>query len=129
MNTPLYVICLSGNIEHLQFCAMTASVAAVSGRKVSIFVSMNAFPHFTNKPAETPPTTGPFGDLMATKKMPPFMDLFDNAVELGDAEIFACSMAMDVMGIGKDDLKPFVAGALGLTKFLSDAESGQLLIF
>ncbi|MHB0873525.1 MAG: hypothetical protein ACYCQH_05455, partial [Acidithiobacillus ferrooxidans] len=42
----LYIICLSGVREKLQFAAMAASVAAVSGSEVHVFLSMNAFPYF-----------------------------------------------------------------------------------
>ena len=38
----LYIICLSGVRERLQFAAMAASVAAVSGSEVHVFLSMNA---------------------------------------------------------------------------------------
>ncbi|WP_237747356.1 hypothetical protein [Acidithiobacillus thiooxidans] len=44
-------------------------------------------------------------------------------MELGDAKIWACSMAMDVLGVKEDGMEEIVAGPLGLTKFLSDAEN------
>ena len=43
--------------------------------------------------------------------------------------IWACSMAMDVLGVKEDCMEDIVAGPLGLTKFLSDAEGGQVLTF
>ena len=40
----------------------------------------------------------------------------------------ACSMAMDVLGWEESDLKEgLFDGSMGLTKFLSDAETGQLI--
>ena len=69
------------------------------------------------------------GALLESRKAPRFEDLFRQAVELGDAKIYACSMAMDLLRVGEDDLAEHLAGALGLTKFLSDAEAGQLLAF
>jgi len=116
---------LSGQRERLQFAAMAASVAAVSGYEVTVFLSMNALPHFLAKDAPPTPSEGPFGELMSGKALPPFLELFEQAAELGDAKIHPCSMAMDVMAVGRDDLLPFVSAPMGLTKFLTVAEGGQ----
>ena len=129
MAASLFVVCLSGSRETLQFAAMTASVGAVSGREVCVFLSMNALQYFTRKPAPPAPAEGEMGRLMDARNVPPFEHLFQQAVELGDAKIYACSMAMDVSGLKDEDLKDYLAGPLGLTKFLSDAESGQLVVF
>lgn len=120
---------LSGSREKLQFAAMAASVAAVSGYEVTVFLSMNALPHFVRDGGATAENEGRFGELMEGKNIPPVMDLFESAVELGDAKIYACSMAMDVMGVGKDDLLPIVAAPMGLTKFLGLADGGQCWSF
>ena len=69
------------------------------------------------------------GELMSGKNVPPFKELFDNAKELGNARIHACSMAMDVLGAEQEQLEPCVNGVMGLTKFLSDAADTQLLVF
>jgi peroxiredoxin family protein len=34
-----------------------------------------------------------------------------------------------LFGVKEEALEPYIAGVMGLTKFLSDAESGQLLAF
>ena len=48
--------------------------------------------------------------------------------ELGDLKLWACSMALDVQGWDLDALEEgLFDGPLGLTKFLSDAESGQFI--
>ena len=38
-------------------------------------------------------------------------------------------MAIDVLGVEPDELKPFLAEPMGLTKFLSMAEGGQCWSF
>ena len=125
----MFIICLNGDREHLQFAAMAASVAAVSGTDVQVFLSMNAFPHFIKGHSKEAAASGVLGKKIEEHHVPAFFQIFEQAVELGDAKIWACSMAMDVMGVKELDLEPIVAGAMGLTKFFSDAEGCQLLTF
>ena len=125
----LFIVCLSGQREKLQFAAMTASVAAVSGTEVYVFISMNAFPFFVRGYDKEAPAEGAMGEIMAQKNAPPFYQIFEQAVELGDAKVYACSMAMDIMGVKEAELEGIVSGAMGLTRFLSDAEGAQILIF
>lgn len=129
MATPMFIVCQNGSRESLQFAAMTASIGAVSGREVTVFLSMNALQHFLRRPSPEAPAAGPVGELLQARHAPKFEDLFRQAVELGDARIYACSMAMDLLDMVEDDLAEYLAGAQGLTKFLSDAEAGQLLVF
>ncbi len=129
MATPLFIVCQNGSRESLQFAAMPASVGAVSGRVVTVFLSMNALQHFLRRPSPEAPAAGPVGVLLQTRQAPRFEELFRQAVELGDARIYACSMAMDLLDMVEVDLAEYLAGAQGLTKFLGDAEAGQLLVF
>ncbi len=109
--------------------AMVASVGAVSGQEVMVFLSMNALPYFIKGNAFKAPHEGDMGKLMATKKVPEFKTLFDQAVELGDAKIYPCSMAMDILGVEQDGLESYLQKATGLTKFLHDAQDGQVWTF
>ena len=48
---------------------------------------------------------------------------------LGELSIVACSMALDIQGWTLDDLvEDLFDEAGGLTKFLSDAEAGELIV-
>ena len=123
------VVVVSGTRERLQMAAMAASVAAVSGIEVTIFLSMNAVPHFVKGASIAAPSEGAFGDLLVQKKAPDFKTLFRQAVELGDAKILPCSMAMDIAGIEPDALEPFVGESTGLTAFLNAAAGAQIWTF
>ncbi len=123
------VVVVSGTRERLQMAAMAASVAAVSGIEVTIFLSMNAVPHFIKGAPGNVPSEGAFGDLLVTKKAPDFKTLFRQAVELGDAKILPCSMALDIAGIDTDTLEPFVGEPTGLTAFLNAAADAQVWTF
>lgn len=129
MPQKLNIVCVSGTREKLQMAAMMASVAAATGDEVSVFFSMNALQFFVKNRNAEAPVEGEFGTLMSQHGVPPFKQLFHQAAELGDARLLPCSMALDLMKISKDDLDPAFGPATGLTRFLSDAEGGQLLTF
>jgi peroxiredoxin family protein len=124
------IVCVTGTREKLQMAAMIASVAAATGDEVSVFLSMNAIPYFVKGHSQEAPVEGELGTLMAQEKgVPSFKVLFQQAVELGDAKLLPCSMAMDIMKVTHDDFDAEVGPATGLTRFLSDAEGGQILTF
>jgi len=127
--SKICVVVVSGSLERLQMAAMVASVAAVSGQDVIVFLSMNALPYFVKGNTSKAPHEGEMGDLIAGKKVPEFKTLFEQAVELGDAKIYPCSMAMDVLGVEQDGLEGYLENATGLTKFLHDANGGQVWTF
>lgn len=123
------VMVTSGNREQLQMAAMVASVGAVMGNDVSVFISMNAVKFFLKDCSDKAPAEGEMGMLIEEKNTPEFKELFQQAVEFGDAKIFPCSMAIDILGINQDDFEDFVSGPQGLTTFLSDASDGQVWHF
>lgn len=129
--SPLFILVCSGEHEKVQMAAMTASVAAVSERPVSMFVSMNAmFVFERDVSAETRYQGGRMSVHLKERQAPDTIDLLRTAKDLGDLTVHACSMALDVLGWEMDSLVDGVFdGPLGLTKFLSDAEAGQLITF
>jgi len=126
---PLYILLCSGEHEKLQMAAMMASIGAVSERPVEVFVSMNAILAFAkDAPADDRYRGGAFSKLLKDKRAPDAITLFRQGKELGDLKLWACSMALDVQGWDIEALESdLFEGALGLTKFLSDAESGQFV--
>lgn len=123
------ILVVSGSLERLQMAAMVASVGAVSGSEVTVFLSMNALQYFVKGSALEATAEGSFGTHMRGKKIPPFRTLLEQAVELGDAKIYPCSMAMDVLGIEREALEHYVGEPRGLTKFLADADGAQVWTF
>lgn len=129
MPNKMSIVCVTGTLEKLQMAAMFASVAVATGDDVIVFLSMNALPYFVKGSDCRPAIEGEMGTLLGQKGVPPFKQLFQQAVELGDAQLLPCSMAMDLMKVSKADLDPELGPPTGLTKFLSDAEGGQVLTF
>jgi peroxiredoxin family protein len=128
-SNKINVMVVSGSHERLQMAGMVASVGAVSGSEVTVFLSMNALQYFIKGSDATAPAEGSFGEIMAEKNVPEFKSLFENAVTLGDAKIFPCSMAIDVLNVKTDDLESYLSEPLGLTRFLTDAADGQIWTF
>ncbi len=126
---PLFVMLCSGEHEKIQMAAMVASVAAVSDRPVVVFVSMNAILAFEKGKAPSERYHGGhFAQLFKEKKVPDALDLFSQGRMLGDLKMYACAMVMDLMHWSDDSLaEGLFDGQMGLTKFLADAESGDLM--
>ena len=128
-SSKVSIMVVSGSLERLQMAAMAASIAAVSGDEVTVFLSMNALAYFIRGASAKAPAEGEFGRIMEGKNVPPFKELFQKSTELGDAKIHPCSMAMDVLSADSADLEPYLSEPMGLTKFLTNAEGGQILTF
>jgi peroxiredoxin family protein len=113
----------------MRYAAMIASVAAVSGRPVLVLVAMNALRHFVREARPRAPAQGRAGEIREEKHVTDFQALFAHAIELGGARIHPCSMAMDVLGLARDDLDANLGEPMGLMQFLDEAAGGQLLSF
>ncbi len=129
MSDKLHLILTSGTREKLQMAGMIAAVAAVTDTEVSVFLSMNALTYFIKGRDKQAPAEGELGKLMNEKNVPSFTDLFKQATELGDAHIYPCSMAMDVLDVTENDLDPHLEKPMGLTKFLDGIGGSHVLTF
>lgn len=129
MSNKISIMLVSGSRERLQMAAMVASVGAVSGNDVRVFLSMNALAYFKKNATLRAPAEGEVGELLQERNAPSFQQLFRQAAELGDAKIYPCSMAMDILELKQGDLEPHLGEPMGLTKFLDDAADGQVWTF
>jgi peroxiredoxin family protein len=129
MSESINIVCVSASREKLQMAAMIASVAAATGERVAVFFSMNALLYFVKTNKASPPSEGEFGELLNQGGVPPFKQLFKQAAELGEAKLLPCSMAVDLLKLSEEDIDPDFDPPMGLTRFLSDAEGGQLITF
>ena len=128
---PLFVFVCSESHEKIQMAAMTASIAAVSERPVCVFISMGAIYAFKKGLSDEDRYQGSrFSGVLKEKKAPDALHLFEQGKQLGEMSMYACSMALDVLGWDETDLEEnLFDGAMGLTKYLSDAEEGQIIVF
>jgi peroxiredoxin family protein len=130
MAEKLAIMIVSEEYEKSHVASMIASVAAVSGIDVSIFVTGNAVFNFLKKNVEKKNFTGgKLYDLIKEKKATLFYELFDQAKMLGGLKIYVCSMVMDICGLEKDDLLDIVDDHLGLAAFLGIMEGAETITF
>lgn len=130
MAEKLAIMIVSEEYEKSHVASMIASVAAVSGIEVSIFVTGNAVYNFLKKNVEKKNFTGgKLYDLIKEKKAALFYELFDQAKMLGGLKIYVCSMVMDICGLEKDDLIDIVDDHLGLAAFLGIMEGAETITF
>jgi peroxiredoxin family protein len=128
--STLFMVLASPEHEKVQLAGMMASVAAVSERPTQLFVSMAAIMTFQKGlSAAERYKGGAFSAAMLKKGAPDAVELFAQGKMLGDLRVIACSMALDIQGWTLDDLvEDLFDEAGGLTKFLSDAETGELIV-
>ena len=128
-SAPLFILLCSGEHEKLQMAAKIASLGAVSNRPVEVFVSMNAILAFAkDTPEDQRYRGGAFSKSLHDKHAPSAARLFQQGREFGDLKMWACSMALDIQGWEMGHLvEGLFDGALGLTRFMSDAEGGQFI--
>ncbi|HAE83813.1 MAG TPA: peroxiredoxin, partial [Ktedonobacter sp.] len=63
------------------------------------------------------------------KKVPSWMENFQNAKEIGDVHIYACSMTMELFGMKLQDLEPIVDDVTGVAVFVERAKEGKITLF
>ncbi len=66
-------------------------------------------------------------EALAAAGQASWRDTLAQAKEIGDVDIQACSLSMDLLHLGPDDLDPMVDGVEGVTAFWMAASEGQVL--
>jgi len=66
-------------------------------------------------------------DALAKAGQASWADTLRMAKELGELDIQACSLSMDLLGLEESDLDPLVDGTEGVTAFYLNAGDGQIV--
>jgi len=64
---------------------------------------------------------------MQEMKYPMWYQLIEQAKEVGEVKVYACSTTMEFFGIKREDLASFVDDVVGVATFLDRAEGGIVL--
>jgi peroxiredoxin family protein len=132
---PINIVLFSGTEDRLQAAAVMASGAAALGRKVNIFLQYWGLDAFRKDKVNTSlglaPEAGERGAALvaaaAKAGQQPWHATLRVAKELGEIDIQACSLSMDVLKIEEEDLDPLVDGVEGVTAFYLNAGDGHIL--
>jgi peroxiredoxin family protein len=117
----------SGTDDKLQASAVLAVGAAAMGRKVRMFLQYWALDAFRAdrilKDHGVAPEAGEEGRAaMQAQGKTHWSELFRQAKDLGDVQIYACADSMEMFHITKDDLDPLVDGVWGVASFFMAAD-------
>jgi peroxiredoxin family protein len=135
MDEPLAISLFSGTDDKLQAAAVLTAGAAAIGRPVHIFLQYWGLEAFTadvgSRERLLAPEAGPDGlaavEALAAAGQASWRETLAQAKEIGSVDIQACSLSMDLLHLGPDDLDPLVDGVEGVTAFWLAASEGQVL--
>jgi len=135
VDDSLNLVVFSGTDDKLQAVAVLSAGAAALGKKVNLFLQYWALDAFTKAKIDRDhglaPEAGDEGraavDALAKAGQAPWAETLRQAKELGEVEIQACSLSMDLLHLEEEDLDPLVDGVEGVTAFYLNAGEGQIV--
>jgi peroxiredoxin family protein len=135
MSDPLAISLFSGTDDRLNSAAVLVAGAAALGRPVHVFLQYWALDAFRADRIDAEHGLAPEAGTEGRKAVrhmrehgqASWAETLRQAKEIGEVDIQACSLSMDLLGIEASDLDPLVDGVEGVTSFWSSAEQGQVL--
>jgi peroxiredoxin family protein len=129
---PLSLVLFSGTDDKLNAAAVLAVGAAAMGRTVNIFLQYYALRAF--RAGQVPADHGLAAE--ATESIAPVIrahpgqhwsELLAQAKDVGEVNIQACALSMDMFHLQPADLDPIVDGVEGVAAFMASASDGQVV--
>jgi peroxiredoxin family protein len=135
MDEPLNLVLFSGTDDKLQAAAVLTAGAAALGKPVNVFLQYWALDAFTKAKIVADhglaPEAGAEGrkavDALAKAGQVSWAETLRQAKDLGEVDIQACSLSMDLLALEPEDLDPLVDGVEGVTAFYLNAGEGQIV--
>jgi peroxiredoxin family protein len=129
---PLSLVMFSGTDDKLTAAAVLAVGAAAMGRPVNIFLQYYALDAFRVGKVSadhglSPEANAEQAPVIRGHKGQHWSDLLRQAKDVGDVNVQACALSMDMFGIGRDGLDPIVDGIEGVAAFIASASDGQVV--
>ena len=135
MNDSMSIVLFSGTEDKLHAAGTIAAGAAAMGRPVNVLLMYWALDAFRFNAAERrtqlAPEAGEAGaaavEALRAAGQASWRETLAQAKEIGQVEIQACSLSMDLLQLAQDDLDPLVDGVEGVTAFWLAAGAGQVV--
>jgi peroxiredoxin family protein len=129
---PLSLVLFSGTDDKLSAAAILAVGAAAMGRPVNIFLQYYALRAFRAgnvcaNHALAWEATEALAPVIRAHAGPHWSELLRQAKDVGEVDIQACALSMDMFHMKKEDLDPLVDGIEGVAAFVSSAADGQVV--
>ncbi|WP_335998800.1 DsrE/DsrF/DrsH-like family protein [Halorientalis halophila] len=129
--TGYAIVLASRELSRVQAVSTIASIAAASDVPVEVFATMEGLLPFEKETVESGDfDVGPVGARMLEAEdvdVPLFTEQFAQAKEIGPLRLYACEMAMDLMGQDLDDYVDVFDESLGVSGFLNRAQDKQVV--
>jgi peroxiredoxin family protein len=137
MEDRMSIIVFSGTVDKLMAASILTTGGAAMGLEVEVFLTTWGLEAFRKEAYKTNMRVSKdFEDYapammeqMMAKKVPSWMQNFQNAREIGDVKIYACSMTMELFDIKLQDLEPIVDDVTGVAVFVERAKEGKITLF
>jgi len=135
MDQTVSLVLFSGTDDKLQSAAVMAAGAAAVGKPVHIFLQYWALDAFRadrigrdhGLSAEAGPEGHAAVEALRAAGQEPWHETLRQAKEIGEVEIQACSLSMDLFELKQEDLDPIVDGVEGVAAFFMAAGDGQIV--
>jgi peroxiredoxin family protein len=135
MDEAISLVLFSGTDDKLQAAAVLAAGAAALGRPVKIFLQYWALDAFRADRIDADhglsPEAGEAGKAAvaaaAAAGQAHWAGTLRQVKEIGDVDIQACSLSMDILKLEQSDLDPLVDGVEGVAAFFINAGEGQIV--
>jgi len=129
---PLSLVLFSGTDDKLNAAAILAVGAAAMGRPVNVFLqyyALRAFRAGTLRAdhALASEATEALSPVIRAHGTPHWSELLRQAKDVGEVNIQACALSMDMFRLKHDDLDPLVDGVEGVTAFYLNAGQGHMV--
>jgi peroxiredoxin family protein len=135
MEQPLNLVLFSGTDDKLQAAAVLTAGAAALGKPVNVFLQYWALDAFRKDRIDRDhglaPEAGAEGrdavDGLRAAGQASWAETLRQAKDLGEVDIQACSLSMDLLRLEESDLDDLVDGVEGVTAFYLNAGEGQVV--
>ena len=135
MSDTINLVLFSGTDDKLQVASVLTAGAAALGKRVNIFLQYWALDAFRADRIDADhglaPEAGPAGraavDALRAAGQASWKETLVQAKELGEVDIQACSLSMDLLKLEETDLDSLVDGVEGVTAFYLNAGEGQVV--
>lgn len=129
---PLSLVLFSGTDDKLNAAAVLAVGAAAMGKPVHVFLQYYALEAFREGyvQADHSLSWDATEQLQKVIKAHPgvhWSQLLRQAKDVGEVDIEACALSMDILRLKKEDLDPLVDGIEGVAAFMAAASDGQVV--